>query len=70
MSRPGPETMAKRQREREKAEKRRAKQEKIALRKAQKKGLIEQPTAETDIDSELPQEADDVDPIGSPDRDR
>jgi len=36
MARPGPETQAKRRREHEKIEKRRAKAEKMALRKAQK----------------------------------
>ena len=45
MARPGPQTQAKRQRELAKLEKRRAKEEKKALRKAQKK-----PNAEVDPD--------------------
>ena len=46
MARPGPETQAKRRREQEKIEKRRAKAEKKALRKAQKQADAEGPGSE------------------------
>lgn len=50
--------MAKRQREREKAEKRRAKSDKIALRRAQKNSDdADQPLAATTTDGESPGEA-------------
>ena len=42
MAKPGPQTMAKRQREQKKMEKRRAKAEKMSLRKALKKGNAEE----------------------------
>jgi hypothetical protein len=52
--------MAKRQRERDKADKRRAKKEKVALRKAQKVSAGEDPLT---ADPELPAEmSDDTDP--------
>ncbi len=49
MARPGPQTQAKRRREQEKKDKRNAKLEKKALRKAQKKAnLVEAETTEND----------------------
>ena len=63
MGRPGPQTMAKRQREREKAEKKRAKLEKRALRRALKNNPVEEPIPVFGQSLLAP---DDADAMGSP----
>ena len=66
MGRPGPESIAKRQREQKKAAKRRAKKEKMALRKAQKNSGIDTSIAATSEGQELTREEPDTpDPAGS-----